>query len=222
MKKLFIFLLIPALVGISCSGSTRLIASYIQEDMPAKKFQKIAIIALANSEPNRLAIEEAIANTMKARDINAMSTFFLFPLAGRSDVIADMNVTQEEIKAWVKQKVEENNIDGLMIISVLDARSVERYVQDPGVSLYINYGYPVYGYNYYDYYWYAFNTTGSSGYYLTETTYFVETNFYDTATGELLWTGQTKTENITSIDDEAPKFAKVIVYDMINKGVIGN
>lgn len=221
MKKLFYFA-ITSIVLIACSSTTKLQVSYVQEDMQPHKYNKIAVLALANSDPNRLAIEEAIANQFVSNGVNAISTFFMFPLANRADVIADMEVTEEEVEEYLKQKVQENKIDALVIISLLDTKTTERYVsQTSGTSLYISpMGYPAYGYHYYDYYYYSYNMTGSTGYYTTETTYFLETNLYDIETEKLLWTGQTKTENMTSIDSEVKNFAKLIVYDILDKKVV--
>jgi hypothetical protein len=220
MRKVFRTLVISLSI-IGCSGATKLTISYIQEGLQPHKFNKIAVLALANSDPNRLVIEEAVANQFRASGINSIMTFNLFPLAARRDVLADMELKPEEIKDYIKQKVTENNIDALVIISLLDVRSVDRYVQNsPNASMYYNPMYPAYGYHYYDYYWYSYNTTQYTGYYTTETTYFLETNLYDTTTEELLWTGQTKTENMSSIEAEAPRFAKLIVDDIIAKKVV--
>jgi len=221
MKKA-LHIIIIGFVLAACSASTKLQVSYIQKDLQPHRYNKVAVLALANSDPNRLAIEEAVANQFKAEGVNATSTFFMFPLANRADMIADMEVTPEEIKTYVQQKVMENNIDALLIISLLDTRTTQRYVyENVGPSIYINpIGYPAYGYSYYDYYYYSYNVTGNTGYYTTETTYFLESNLYDVETEKLLWTGQTKTENITSIDAEVKRFAKVVVYDMMNKKVV--
>lgn len=221
MKKLVHFAII-SLVLIACSSTTKLQVSYIQEDMQPHKYNKIAVLALANSDPNRLALEEALANQFVSNGVNSISTFFMFPLANRAEVIADMEVTEEEVEEYLKQKVRENKIDALVIISLLDTKTTERYVsQTSGASLYISpMGYPAYGYHYYDYYYYSYNMTGSTGYYTTETTYFLEINLYDIETEKLLWTGQTKTEDMTSIDSEVKKFAKLIVYDILDKKVV--
>lgn len=221
MKKLVHFAIISLLL-IACSSTTKLQVSYIQEDMQPHKYNKIAVLALANSDPNRLALEEALANEFVSQGVNAVSTFFIFPLANRADMIAEMEVTEEQVKEYLKKKVSENNIDAFVIISLLDTKTTERYVsQTSGASLYISpMGYPAYGYHYYDYYYYSYNMTGRTGYYTTETTYFLETNLYDIESEKLLWTGQTKTEGMTSIDSEVKKFAKLIVYDILDKKVV--
>ncbi|MBA7532896.1 hypothetical protein ES705_25126 [subsurface metagenome] len=221
MKKAIRAIIISIAI-LGCTGSTKLTVSYTQENIQPKKYNKLAIVALTNSDPNRLVLEEALANKFKADGINAIITFNIFPLAGRPDVLADMNLDPEDIKNHIRKTVKENNIDALIIISLLNTRQVERYVNRSvsTVGYYDPIMYPTYNYRYYDYYWYVHNTTHNTGYYTTETTYFVETNLYDVETEKLLWTGQTKTENMSSIEAEAPKFAKIIVWDILGKKVL--
>jgi hypothetical protein len=213
-------ILIAGLLLIACAGSTKLTVSYTSKDLQPKKYTKLAIVALTNSDPNRLVIEEALADQFEMIGVHAVSTFNIFPLAGRPDVLSEMDLDEETVKNHIRETVMKNNIDALMIISLLDSRQTERYVSVPvsGVSYYPSY--PAYGYAYYDYYYYAYGATHTRGYYTSETTYFVEINLYDTNTEKLIWTGQTKTENINSIEAEAPQFARVIVRDIQYKKVM--
>jgi hypothetical protein len=210
-----------SLLIIACGGNTKLTVSYIQEGLQPKKYNKLAIVALTNSDPNRLVLEEALVEQFKQIGVNALSTFNIFPLAGRPDVLAEMELDDETIRNHIRETVKKNNIDALMIISLLDAKQVERYVNTPANSVGFYYpAYPAYGYHYYDYYSYVYGTTRNSGYYTTQSTYFVETNLYDIESEELIWTGQTKTENIISIEAEAPNFARIIVRDIQYKKVL--
>lgn len=206
---------------IACGGSTKLTVSYIKEDLQPKKYNKLAIVALTNSDPNRLVLEESLAAQFNNMGVNALSTFNIFPLAGRPDVMAEMNLDAETIENHIRETVKKNKIDALMIISLLDSKQTERYVST--TSNYAGYyypAYPAYRYHYYDYYSYVYGATRHSGYYTTQTTYFVETNLYDVESAELIWTGQTKTENISSVESEAPNFARIIVRDINYKKVL--
>lgn len=205
----------------ACGGSTKLTVSYIKEDLQPKKYNKLAIVALANSDPNRLVLEEALAAEFKKMGVNGISTFNIFPLAGRPDVVAEMNLDAETIENHIRETVQKNNIDALMILSLLDSKQTERYVNTTtDYSGYYYPAYPAYRYHYYDYYSYAYGATRNTGYYTTQTTYFVETNLYDVESAELIWTGQTKTENISSIEYEAKNFARIIVRDINYKKVL--
>ena len=109
----------------------------------------------------------------------------------------------------------------MLLVSLLDANKETRYVSNVvTVGTYYDPTFPVYTQSYYDYYSYVYNTTYSSGYYTTETTYFLETNLYDIETEKLVWTAQTKTEDMTSVATEANVLAKILVKDIIEKKVI--
>lgn len=206
---------------LACGGSTRLTVSYVQEDHEPRKYEKLAIVALANSDPNRLVLEEALVKEFTKKGINAVSTFNIFPLAGRPDVLASMDVDEEAIETHIRETIKRNQIDALMIISLLNTLQTERYVSTSTNSGgYYFPHYPAYGYHYYDYYSYIYGTTRTSGYYTVQTTYFVETNLYDIESGQLIWTGQTKTDNINSIESEAYSFARIIVRDIHYKNVL--
>ncbi len=147
------------LLLLACSGSTKLTVSYIQENHQPKKYNKLAILALANTDPNRFVIEDAIAVEFKKLGVNALSTFNIFPLAGRPDVLADMEFTEEDVQNHIRETIKKNKIDALMILSLLDTRTTERYVSNTTNVGYYYPGYPAYGYRYYDYYTYAYGAT---------------------------------------------------------------
>lgn len=219
MKRTFAAIVI--LAAISACTATKLQVSYTQQDWQPKKYNKLAVLALASSDPNRLVLEEAVAEKFTSSGVTAISTFNIFPLAARTDVLADMTFTEEEMEEHIKNTVKKFNIDALMIISVVNTKTTERYVSETvGYGGYYNPAWPVYNYSYYNYYSYVYNTTHTTGYYTTETTYQVETNLYDVESEKLIWTGITKTAGMTSIESEAPKFAKIVVWDVLGKKVV--
>lgn len=221
MKKT-IGAIIISIILLSCS-STKLQVSYTQENHQPKKYYKLAVLALTSTDPNRLVLEEAVAEKFTSSGVTAISTFNIFPLAARKDVLADMSFTEEELEKHLKKTIKKFKIDAFMIISVLDTRTTKRYVSETmGYGGYYSNVWPVYGYSYYNYYSYAYNTTRSTGYYTIDKTYILETNLYDVETEKLIWTGQTKTEGMSSIENEAPKFAKIIVWDILGKKVLLN
>jgi hypothetical protein len=151
-------------------------------------------------------------------------------MASNMKEIKDAGITDEQIQNAMKKKVEDNNFDAILIISVLNAEQHERYVQGNTASVgvgvagmgfgspYVNYlNYPAYNYPYYGYYSYTVASTTSPGYYEKTTDAFVESNLYDVASEKLIWTAQTESKKVSSVEKEAPKFAKIIVDDIVKK-----
>ncbi|MBE9483488.1 MAG: hypothetical protein IMY74_01505, partial [Bacteroidetes bacterium] len=73
---------------------------------------------------------------------------------------------------------------------------------------------------FYDYYGGFNNYYYSPGYYTGSVQIFLEANFFDFESGELLWSAQTKTTDLTNIDKMAVEFADVIVADFIRQNVV--
>ena len=219
MRKVSLIFLISSLL-FGCVN-TKLTVSWTQENIQAKKYNNLGVMVMFPSDPNRLLVEESITSEFNKSGINSTITFYSFPLAGKKDMVKNLNYEPGELKKMMTEKIKANKIDALLIVSFLDAKQEERYVKK-GIAFtaYYDPTYPVYNQTYYDYYSYVYNTTYSTGYYTTETTYFVETNLYDIESEKLLWTAQTQTENMSCLVEEAKQFAKIIVKDIIEKDVL--
>jgi len=193
--------------------TTELIGSLKTSEDEPKKYQKLGVVVLSPQMYNRATVEMALAEKLRSKGTKAIATFDIFPLVTKMAEIKEGRMSQDEIQQKVRQRVNDNKLDAVLIVTVLDKQKETRYVEGSSFSL----GAPVYGYPYYGYYGYAYSTVYSSGYYETSTKYFIESNLYDVATEKLIWTGQTKTDNPESIEKEAPEFADIIVTEMFEK-----
>lgn len=235
MKKVnVIFILASVLFTAACSTSTKLIGSWQNKELTNSHFEKLGVVAIAPGESGRYLIERAVASNLKNKNINAMPTYEVFPFAGKMGEVISKSENPEALKARIKGKVEEQKFDALMIISLLDKEKEQRYVQDYNSNYWMGgtgyYGTPMvvagaatmpisYG-AYYNYYSYNLGVAYESGYYVEDVTYFLECNLYDVAKEELLWTARTKSTNIKSVEEEAEKFAEMVVNDILAKKVI--
>lgn len=208
-------LLVVAVLLSSCS-STKLIGSWKRDDIEPKNYQNLGVVLLSPKVSNKAIIESEVASTLRAHSIPAKATFDIFPFAGKSEVIKSLNLGPDELREYVRKRVNKFEFDALLIISLLDEKKEVRYNQGASFS----FAAPVYNYNYYGYYSYVYTTIYEPGYYTSTTTYFVESNLYDVATEKLIWTGQTKTKDPSSIEKEVNNFASIIVDEMINKKVL--
>lgn len=216
MRKIFLTILGSFLL-FGCNN-TKLTVSWTQENIQAKNYKNLGVAVLFPNDANRLLVEEAITAEFKKSGVNSTITFYSFPLVGKKEIVKNLSFEPGELKKKVVEKINANKIDALLIVTLLDAKKEDRYVKKKiAFTAYYDPTYPVYNKSYYDYYSYVYNTTYSTGYYTTETTYFVETNLYDIETEKLLWTAQTKTENASCLIEESKRFSKIIVKDIIEK-----
>lgn len=227
-------ILISVLVLGACSTSTKLVGTWQNEEFTNNHFEKIGVAALTPNNSSRYLIERALAKNLKEQNINAMATYEVFPFAGKMGELMSKSENPEALKQRIKNKVEENNFDALIIISLLDKQKEQRFVQDYNQNNYMGgtgyYGTPMvvpgaammplsYG-AYYNYYSYNLGVAYQSGYYVDDVTYFLECNLFDVENEELLWTGRTKSTNISSVEEEAVKFADMIVKDIMARKVL--
>jgi len=226
--------LVNIILLAACGTSSKLVGTWKNDKLSNNSYQKLAVVAVFPNYSNRYLNERAVVKDLNDANIKAIPTYEIFPFAGKMGEIVSKSENPEALKERIKKKVEENNIDAIMIISVLDAQKEQRFVQDRSNYNYMGgtgyYGTPVvvpgaammpfaYG-AYYNYYSYNVGHVYTSGYYVDDITYFVEFNLYDVGKEELLWSAQTKSMNINSVEEEAPKIASMVVKDLLSKNVI--
>jgi hypothetical protein len=233
MKNTGIALFFISFLFVGCGPSTKLVRSWVNEENTPGKYEKLAVVTLTPNSSSRYLMERAMVADLKDDGIKAIPTYEIFPFAGKINELGDLADDAEELKRKVVQKVTDNKIDALMIISVFNVEKEQRYVSDNnyamgGVGYYGSpymagrgyYGTPYMRGAYYNYYAYSISTIYNSGYYVDDYTYFLECNLYDVASEKLLWTGRTKTVNMKSVEEEVITFSKVVIREIINKKVI--
>jgi hypothetical protein len=217
MKRLFLTCAVCMILAGCASTSFTYVFKSANYDLGS--YKKLAVLALLPNDQARVLVENAMVASLKSKGIHAVTTWSEFVFANKPEVIKEAKLTEEKRKEIIRQKVTENHIDALLIITKFNSKTEQRYVPGSSVSVGIGMpGYPVYGYSYYGYYSYAYNIISEPGYYENIATYFVETNLYDVASEKLLWTGQTSTEVSNSFDTDVTQFGEIVAKRMIADG----
>ena len=202
MKAKALFFIAILFVVVGCS-STALIGSWIDPEVKSIEGKSIAIFCLTPRLDVRDKVETQMSESFQAKGVNAMRSM---------DFITPGKMDKEVIELILKQ----NNITGVIIVSLLDSQKETTYVQ--GSTAYAP-GY--YGRPYYGYYGSMYSTVYSPGYYETTTSYYIECNAYRLSDEKLAYSCQTKTVDPTNLDKFAYEFAKLVVDDLSKKGVMG-
>lgn len=223
MRTYFIPILLAAILGQACSGAkTALTASAKVADEEPATYSKLAVLALAHKTSVRANVEEAIATEFRTRGVKAVSTFTMFPLANHmEEVRKNMDATEDEIQARIREKIDFRQIDAVLVLAVLNSQEEQRYVQK-GMSLSVagpavEYADPVYNYEFTDYYTYTYATIYNPGYYETSRTYFVEANLYAMPEGELVYTAQFNIKDPDKLGADSEELARILTDDMLRK-----
>lgn len=204
MKKLITFLLL-ILILVSCGPSTKITASWADQEIKPVKFKHLAIVGIGNRANYRKLIEETLETELLNEGINAIAALdFLPPNATKQ------NLTKEELIGFLNS----NKIDGVLTISLLSYEDTRRYV--PG-----NYYYtPGYDIPFTDYYGQMYAYVYQPGYYTGSEQFFLESNVYEYPKGKMIWSAQTKTQLFSSLGDAADDYAKVIARALAESGVL--
>jgi len=180
MKKNAFAIFMTALVVVACTSTKETTGVWVNKDkMQGKSFSKIFIVAMSADPEVRSTVENDLARIATARghavvkSIDVIQTNLKDPkLPTKDDVVA---------------KVKESGCDGVFVAAVLKKEESLGYTA--GTTAYSVQPYQTYYPGYYSY-WYPSVSTPS--YYDHEKTYVIQSNLYDVASEEIMWSVQSK------------------------------
>ena len=213
MKKIIGYFSLFALVAIilvACS-STRIIGSWKNADIADKKYGSIMIAALTPNAVTKGNVEEAMAERLVARGVNAKGAGGVFN--------PEMEIT-DEMKKQVASKLESAGFEGLLTFALVSEDEQTKYVPGSTYS-YAPYGYG-YGGSYWGYYGYYAPQVYEPGYYTTSKVYLVEAVLYDVNTEKMVWAARSETTDPSSLDKFANDFTSTIAYQLQKDGMLKN
>lgn len=202
MKMKYLFPLACAMLISACGPSQKITNSWIAPDPGSNApYKSIFIIVMAQNQGNNFDVEDRMAGIIASRGQKAVVSTAVFPPSFTNSE----NFTREQMAEAIKRA----GCDAVFTIAVLDVQTVESY--QPGTAYYpMSYG--MYG-SYYGYYNHYYPQVYSPGYYTTDKTFYIETNFYDLEQDRLLWSIQSEAYNPTSIESWFDKYS----YDLLNE-----
>jgi hypothetical protein len=209
MKFKYLLPLLFAFIVAACGPSQKITNSWINPEAAAKDpYKSIFVIVLSQNTGNSFSVEDRMAGIITSRGGKAVVSSSVFP----PKLSISDNFTREDMAEAIKR----TGCDAVFMISVLDVLSVESY--QPGRAYYpMSYG--MYG-SYYGYYSHYSPMVYSPGYYTTDKTYYIETNFYDVEEDLLLWSIQSEAYNPSSIDSWFDQYSYDLLNELSNEGLI--
>jgi len=198
---------------LSSCANTKISQSWVEPNH-TKSYNDLLIIGIAESEQSRRAYESYFITELEEHKIEAVASYTLI----KSNEKMDRDTV---VKA----------IDGLEIDAVLVTHMVavdEETVYRPGNYGYgygsVGYGGGYYGGGHYgglySYYPHVNSYVHKPGYYTTHETYTLESNLYDVASEELIWSARTRTFSPESVDEVIVDLTKLLIKDLEDKGLI--
>lgn len=198
---------IIALFLAGCTSS-RITSSWKEENVSPKKYDKILVLGLIRETDRTIRenMENHLVGDLQALGYNAVSSLKEYgPKA--------FEKMDEEAALATLNK---SGVDAVVTIVLLDKEKEKRYV--PGHINYSPYGY------YYNRFWGYYGTMNrriyEPGYYVTDTRYFWESNFYDMSTQKLLYSVQTQSFDPASSESLGHEYGRLIVKNMVKNNVV--
>lgn len=202
MKTRILSALIFASILSACGPSQKITNSWINPEARSRgPYESIFVIVLSQNIGTSFSVEDRMAALIASRGQKVVVSSAVFP----PNTSISENFTREQMAEAIKK----TGCDAVFVIALLDVKTVETY--QPGAAYYpMTYG--MYG-SYYGYYNYYYPQVYSSGYYSTDKTYYIESNFYDLDKDQLLWSIQSEAYNPSSIDTWFDQYS----YDLLNE-----
>ncbi|MEA3479444.1 MAG: hypothetical protein U9R60_14765 [Bacteroidota bacterium] len=208
MKSKLLYALLLSIVLSGCA-SQKITTSWINPEAKSKgPYESVFVMVLAQSNAASFDIEDRMAETFASRGRKSVVSSSVFP----AQLSAAESLTRDQMAEVIKR----TGCDAVFIIAVLDVLSVETY--NPGTAYYpMNYG--MYG-SYYGYYNHYYPQVYSPGYYSTDKTFYIETNFYDVASDQLLFSIQSEAYNPSSLDSWFKEYSYNLTKELKKEGLI--
>lgn len=198
----FLFLL------MSCGTGSHITSSWKAPNVQPNKYNKILVLGLIREADRsiREKMEEHLVGDLKELGYNAICS---------CDEYSPKTFENMDEKEAIS-KLNGGGIDAVLTIVLLD-KSRERYYV-PGRIYYSPYY--IYQNRFWGYYRTMYDRIYSSGYYVMDTKYFWESNFYDLNTKDLLYSAQSQSFDPSNTESLAHDYGKMIVKNMVKANIL--
>ncbi|MEO8174197.1 MAG: hypothetical protein ABI581_13980 [Sediminibacterium sp.] len=195
-------LIIPAIAVMFFAGcsSSLITHSWKSDTIIAPAYKKIMVVGLIryNDRSLREKMETHMTGDLSRKGYTAIASLEEYGPKSFE------NMKEEEAIS----KLHTSGIDAVVTIVLLHKRKERNYTPPRANG------------NFWMYYTDIASQVYTTGYYNVETKYFWESNFYDLASGKLIYSVQTESFDPNSAESMGHEYGKMIVADMAKKGII--
>jgi hypothetical protein len=195
-------LAVGAAVLAACGTVTKIPNAWRNPAHEGMPFKKIFVIGVAESNVNRRRFEDHFAAVLSGPRAVASPSYGTLPQSHR--------LTEEQVRG----AIEGGGYDGVVVTRLLGVEEKTEHVPPRSYTVPRHYR-GVYGY-----YGTTWDTVHEPGYSTTRTILRLETNLYDVATGELVWSGQSETFDPSSLTDSIDSVTKAVAKRLRKEGLI--
>jgi hypothetical protein len=189
-----------SLLFLAACNASKITSTWKAQDAAPKSFKKILVLGFIRNADR--SIEEKMENHFVG-DLQTLGYNAVSSLKEYGPKMFDKIEEAEGIN-----KLKNSGFDAVVTIVLLKKERQRQYVP------------PTYSNRIWSYRYDVFNRIYEQGYYVTNTKYFWESNFYDMATQKLLYSVQTQSFNPDDAESLGHQYGKMIVKNMVEQDII--
>ena len=190
------------LVLAACSSGKESTGVWVnKEKIQGKSFHKVFIVVMTADIQARVRLENDLAATAISHGYEAVKSVEAIP-----PVLSDPKMpTKDEVVG----KVTSSGCDAVFVASLLDKNESVHYT--PGTTAYSIQPYYTYYPGYYSN-WYP--SVSTSDYYAHDKKYFLQSNLYDVASQEIMWSVQSQIFNPESLEKFSKEYTTTLIKQL--------
>jgi hypothetical protein len=198
MKLLRPAILLLAALMLAACATTTIRSAWFDTSYKGGPMKRIVVVGVGGQVADRRVFEDSFASQLRAAGVDGIPGYTVAPDETRMD------------DAAFAAAVERTGADGVLIVRLLnvDTRTQVSTAMVPGPMVWGPYG------GFYGPVW--FPQTQVSQYEVAR----VESSLYETKTRRMIWSATTDTMNPSTVAQETPRFASVIIGQLLARGLI--
>ncbi|MCU0374889.1 MAG: hypothetical protein MUF24_06235 [Chitinophagaceae bacterium] len=194
----------------ACGASNNSTAVWVdREKIQGKTFKKLLVMVMSGNVNARTMLENSLADAATQKGYTVVKSMDIMPPTFSSGDKPD--------EALIKEKVKASGCDGVVIASLQSKEEQTRYV--PGTSRYDMMPYRPWIGSYWGFYGRFYPGIYQPGYYTEDKSYFMQTNFYDLRSDDLLWSVQSEIFNPVSLKGFAKDYTRSVQKQLAKAGI---
>jgi len=210
MKQLLTMAVVFLFLLVGCGPSSRITSSWKAENIQPKKYNRIVVLGLIREADRTLRekMEQHLVSDLKDLGYDATCSCDEY----NPKTFENMNEEQ------AISKLRNSGVDAVLTVVLLDKTRERYYV--PGRVQYTPY--TIYYNRFWGYSRTIYGRIYSEGYYTEDTKYFWETNLYDLATNDLVYSAQSQSFDPSSSESLGHEYGQMIATDLVKQHVLVN
>ena len=202
--KILVSIIILSIILNACSSSKLPEGVWVNKDRATDKtYSSLFIVVMTADIEARVKLESSLAAAAMKKGFKAVKSVDVMPGSLKDPKVPEKDSLVIKVKA--------SGCDAVLISSLL--KKGENIGYTPGTTVYAQMPDYTWSGSYFGYYTYWAPLVSQPSYYTNDKNYLMQTNLYDAASGEIMWSVQSQILNPSSLKD----FSKTYTADLISK-----